>query len=113
MTMQQITLDDIFSALAHEHRREIVLALGYRPHSISSLAEMRGLSLPAIHKHVTGLERAGFVQRRKVGRTNYLALRRDGLRAAQTWLSQFHTDWGHDDETLDNYADHLTKGEEQ
>ena len=40
MTMQQITLDDIFSALAHEHRREIVLALGYRPHSISSLAEI-------------------------------------------------------------------------
>ncbi len=113
MAKHHTTLDDVFSALANEHRREIVLALGYRPHSISSLAEMRGLSLPAIHKHVTGLEQAGFVQRRKVGRTNYLALRRDGLRAADTWLGQFHTDWGHDDETLENYVEYLTRGEDQ
>lgn len=113
MTTPHTTLDDVFLALANEHRREIVLALGYRPRSISSLAETRGLSLPAIHKHVTRLEQAGIVQRRKVGRTNYLALRRDGLRVAQTWLGQFHTDWGHDDETLDNYTEYLTRGEDR
>jgi len=107
MTDPKVQLDTALTALANEHRRAIIEALGLQPHSISRLAEMRGLSLPAIHKHITVLEEAGIVNRRKTGRTNYLALRRDGLQAAQEWLGQFHTYWGSDKETLENYVAHL------
>ncbi|MSP22482.1 MAG: ArsR family transcriptional regulator [Dehalococcoidia bacterium] len=83
-------LDELFEALAHKHRREIVRALSLRPSSISQLAAMRGLSLPAMHKHVRVLEAAEFVSRRKMGRTTFLTLNREALRRLQGWLGQFH-----------------------
>ncbi len=43
-------LDGLFGALANGHRREMVRLLGLQPHSISRLADIRGLSLPAINK---------------------------------------------------------------
>lgn len=102
-------MDLVFEALANRHRREIVRALGLQPNSISHLALMRGLSLPAIHKHIAVLEDAGLVTRRKVGRTNFLTLDRTSLAGLQGWLSQFHTYWGTQQETLDNYESFLTR----
>ena len=58
-------LDLIFDALANEHRREIIYSLSLHPSSISQLASMQGLSLPAIHKHIKMLEIAGIVIRKK------------------------------------------------
>ena len=100
-------LDQVFAAMANEHRRAMVLALALRPHSISELADQRGLSLPAIHKHVRVLADAGMVLRRKSGRTNWLALRRAPLRELQEWTEQFNPWWGTDEETLENFAEHL------
>ncbi len=100
-------LDRVFEAFANKHRREIVYVLGLQPHSISQLAEMRGLSLPAIHKHIKVLEEADMVVRRKIGRTNFLTLNRKSLRDVQEWLAQFQTHWGHEAETLENYARYL------
>lgn len=102
-------LSRVFDALANSHRREMVHALAVQPRSISELADQRGLSLPAIHKHIRVLEAAGMVQRRKAGRTNYLAIERGPLRSLQRWVEQFHPDWGSDSEALDNYVAHLTK----
>ena len=100
-------LDALFSALASRHRREIIHALALQPHTISQLAELRGLSLPAIHKHIVILEDAGLVTRRKAGRTTHLALERHSLRALQYWLSEFHAYWGTGQETLENYEPFL------
>ncbi len=101
-------LDTVLEALANEHRREIIYALSLQPHSISQLASMRGLSLPAIHKHIKVLERGGMIMRKKIGRTNFLALNRDSLRCLQDWLMQFHTYWGNEEETLENYVHYLS-----
>lgn len=103
-------LDAVFAALANEHRRRMIYALALQPMSISELAEMRGLSLPAIHKHIRVLEDAGLLIRRKVGRTNFLALGRQPLRDLQEWVVEFHPYWGSDAETLENYIQHLDKG---
>ena len=100
-------LDTVFDAFANKHRREIVYLLGMQPHSISQLAELRGLSLPAIHKHIKVLEEADMVSRKKTGRTNFLTLNRKSLRGLQDWLAQFHTHWGSEKETLENYARYL------
>ena len=102
-------LDDVLEALANKHRREMVYVLGLQPCAISQLAEMRQLSLPAIHKHVKILENAGLVTRKKTGRTTYLTLDRAALRSLQQWLAQFHTYWGSDDESLANYTDYLNR----
>jgi DNA-binding transcriptional ArsR family regulator len=102
-------LSRVFDALANEHRREIMRLLALQPRSISQLAELRGLSLPAIHKHVRVLEEAAMVSRRKLGRTNFLALERGPLGRLQTWTGQFNPWWGTDGETLENYADALNR----
>jgi DNA-binding transcriptional ArsR family regulator len=102
-------LSKVFEALANEHRREIVLLLALQPRSISQLAQIRGLTLPAIHKHIGVLESAELVSRRKVGRTTYLALRREPLLGLQGWTSQLNPAWGTDMETLTNYTESLTR----
>ena len=100
-------LSPVFEALASEHRREIIHLLAIPPRSIRQLAELRGLSLPAIHKHVRVLEEAAMVRRRKLGRTNFLAIEREPLRRLQGWVDEFHPWWGTDGETLGNYVRYL------
>ena len=70
---------------------------------------MQGLSLPAIHKHIKILENADMIIRKKIGRTNFLALNRESLRGLQDWLMQYHTYWGSNEETLENYAQYLNR----
>lgn len=101
-------LDRLFAALANRHRREMVQLLSLQPYSISRLADLRGLSLPAMNKHVRVLAEAGAVQRRKFGRTTFLALDRTSLLSLQRWLAQYHAYWGSDRETLENYETFLT-----
>jgi DNA-binding transcriptional ArsR family regulator len=100
-------LDQVLEALGNPHRREIVFLLGLQPWGVSQLAQKRGLSLPAIHKHIKILEEAGLVSRRKHGRTTYLTLNRQPLVLLQTWVSQFHPYWGSDQASYENYARHL------
>ncbi|HEY5891303.1 MAG TPA: metalloregulator ArsR/SmtB family transcription factor [Acidimicrobiia bacterium] len=104
-------LDATFNALANEHRRQIIHALALHPWSIGDLAEQRGLSLQAIHKHVKVLEEADLIKRNKYGRTNFLAIRRGALAGLQAWASEFHTYWGDDDESLGNYVGFLERKE--
>ncbi|MEQ1872544.1 MAG: metalloregulator ArsR/SmtB family transcription factor [Ilumatobacteraceae bacterium] len=107
MAPESNDLDAIFEALANKHRRAIVYAVGLQPFSITQLAEMRDLSLPAIHKHIKILESAGLVVRRKMGRTNFLTLDPRSVQVLQDWLQQYHTYWGSAEASFANYASHL------
>ncbi len=100
-------LDQVLEAVANPHRRDILRVLGLQPAAINQLAQLRGLSLPAIHKHVKVLEQAGLITRRKHGRTTYLTLNRRPLARLQEWVGQFHPYWGSDEATYENYARHL------
>lgn len=102
-------LDNILEALGNQHRREIIYVLSLQPCSISQLADMRGLSLPAIHKHIQVLEKGDMIIRKKIGRSNVLTLNRKSLRVIQDWLMQYHTYWGSNEETLENYAEYLDR----
>ena len=104
-------LDHVFEALANKHRREIIYVLSLQPCAISKLATMRNLSLPAIHKHIEILEKGGLILRKKIGQTNFLSLNRAGLRGLQEWVMQYHTYWGNEEATLENYADYLRRDE--
>ncbi len=96
-------LDDIFEAMAHQKRRGIINTLAYRPATVSQLAKEQQLSLPAMHKHIRLLEKAKLIQRKKVGRTNFVAFNRATMQQAQDWIMQYNTAWGSDNETLENY----------
>ncbi|HSX17360.1 MAG TPA: winged helix-turn-helix domain-containing protein [Patescibacteria group bacterium] len=102
-------LDAVFIALGNHKRRGILTTLSFRPATVSQLAEEHELSLAAIHRHIRVLEEAQLIQRRKVGRTNFVALRRALLAATQAWMAQYRTEWGNDSETLENYIAELSK----
>lgn len=90
-TQEPQDLDNVFEALANKHRREIIYIVSLGPCSISKLAFLRNLSLPAIHKHIEILEKGGMVTRRKIGQTNFLTLNRASLRGLQDWLMRFQS----------------------
>jgi DNA-binding transcriptional ArsR family regulator len=102
-------LDAVLAALANGHRREMVSLVALQPWSISALARERGLTLPAMNKHVNVLEKAGLVGRRKIGRTTFLTLDRTSIRDLQAWVMRFHAYWGTDKESLENYEASLAR----
>ena|SRR2546423_10560877 len=103
------SLDQVFTALANRDRREIVYTLGLQPASIAQLADQQQMSLPAIHRHIRMLEQAKLVQRKKVGKTNFLALNRSALLLMQDWVAQYKAYWGTNEETLENYVARIQK----
>ena len=100
-------LDAVFSALADATRRGMLERLSRGEASVSQLAEPFGVSLPAIHKHLRVLERAGFIAHEKRGRVRHIRLttrrgrRCEGrqridlrpLREAGDWLARFEARW--------------------
>lgn len=102
-------LDLVFTALANKDRREIVYSLGLKPASISQLAEQQNMSLPAIHRHIGVLEQSKLIQRKKVGKTNFLALDRTTLLRLQNWITQYQAYWGSNHESLENYVASIQK----
>lgn len=100
---QESNLNNILGALSNDKRRGMVSDLALRPATVKQLANYYGLSLPAIHKHIRILEDAGLIERRKVGRTNFIALNRRGLQELQAYAMQFNTSWGNGQESLENY----------
>jgi DNA-binding transcriptional ArsR family regulator len=108
VTADDGALDQVLEAVANPHRRDMVRVLGLQPCAINELAQMRALSLPAIHKHLKVLEGAGLISRRKQGRTTYLTLNRRPLTQLQEWVNQFHPYWGADEASYENYARHLS-----
>ena len=104
MKQESKHLDAVFTALANKHRRAITYRLSLQPSSISELAKVLKLSLPAIHKHIRVLEEAKLLQRKKSGRCNFLALNRDALTALREWIESYHSYWGTNAESLKNYV---------
>ena len=102
-------LDSILDALANQKRRGIIHDLSLQPLSVGKLASYQSLSLPAIHKHIKILENANLISKRKVGRTNFVTLNTQTLGLAKAWVSQYHTEWGGSNATLDNYISRMNE----
>ena len=97
-------LDVVLDALANQKRRGIIHDLSLTPATVKYLAGRHGLTLPAIHKHIRILEDAKLIVRKKVGRTNFVALNPKTLGLAQKWITQYQTGWGSAQASLENYV---------
>jgi DNA-binding transcriptional ArsR family regulator len=100
-------LDNVLDALANQKRRGIIHSLSLQPATVGQLAQRFELSLPAIHKHIRTLENADLIARKKVGRTNFVALNGATLNLAQGWITQYQTQWGSPKATLENYISRM------
>jgi DNA-binding transcriptional ArsR family regulator len=84
---------DIFSAIAHPIRREIldVLSDGDRP--VFALAERFRVSVPAISQHLAVLRAASLVGEHRAGRRRIYRLKPDPLREVSRWLARYERVW--------------------
>lgn len=81
-------LEKVFAALASQHRQDIIYLLSFQAYSITGLAELLELSLPALHKHVKILEESKIISRQKISRTNFLTLNRNTLNLIKKWFEE-------------------------
>jgi DNA-binding transcriptional ArsR family regulator len=85
--------NDVFSALAHPLRREIVERLSSGPATVGEVTRDFGVSKPTISRHLKTLEEAGVVSRVIAGRNHRLALRPDTLAEASGWIESQRRRW--------------------
>src|SRR3954466_14295478 len=75
-------LDQVFRALAHPVRREILGRIGTEERSISDLAAPFDMTLEAVSQHVRVLERAKLLRRTRQGRAHRCRMNPAPLRDA-------------------------------
>ncbi len=87
-------LDRTFAALADPTRRALIARLRDEPDlSISELAQPHRVTLQAVIKHLSVLEGAGLVKRRKTGRTVRCRLTALPMADASHWLERYEQFW--------------------
>lgn len=87
-------LDELFGALSSSPRRTIIerLADGRRA-AVGEIANEFLISLPAISRHLTVLERCGMLKRETQGRIHYISLDVRGLDASAHWIETTRGFW--------------------
>ena len=70
---------------------------------MKELAAPFEMSLPAISKHLTVLERAGLLRRHKIGRVHRCQLVGNPLGEAAGWLMAYQPFWDSKLDALDDY----------
>jgi DNA-binding transcriptional ArsR family regulator len=109
MVNQNITtLDKTFGALADPTRRAILSRLTQGTATVTELAEPFAMSLPAVSKHLTVLEKAGLLTRRRQGRIHYLTLNAAPLKEAAHWITLYEQFWEGQLDALANFLEEET-----
>jgi DNA-binding transcriptional ArsR family regulator len=86
-------LDQVFRALAHPVRRQILGRMGSGERTISELAEPFDMTLEAVSQHVRVLERAKLLRRTRQGREHRCRLDSAPLRDAGAVLVKLAGFW--------------------
>jgi DNA-binding transcriptional ArsR family regulator len=94
---------DTFTALADPTRRAILATLAGGTRTISDLAAPLPMSLVAVSKHISVLERAGLVSRTRSGRSQVCALTAGPLGEAAAWLDTYRQFWTGQFDALERY----------
>ena len=96
-------LSATFAALADPTRRAILERLAQGDATVGELAEPFAMTLPAISKHVSVLERAGLVTKDRDGQRRHCRITATPLRSATSWLEEYRRHWEANLDSLDAY----------
>jgi DNA-binding transcriptional ArsR family regulator len=103
-------LDRTLTALADPTRRAILRQLSRGETRVTDVAKPFAISLNSVSKHITALERANLVTRRKAGREHWLSFNRKPLDEAANWIEAQRTFWN---DRLDALERELNKEDEE
>jgi DNA-binding transcriptional ArsR family regulator len=96
----------VFGALADPTRRAILARLSQGEASVGELAKPHDMSLAAVSKHITVLEAAGLIGRKKDAQYSYCTLVAGPLGDLQGWLDDYRKFW---DANLDQFEAYLAE----
>ena len=99
---------DIFTAIAHPVRRQILDRLAESDASVSRLAEPFGMTRPAISQHLRILRDVGLVSEARHGREHRYRLQPDRLYEVQAWMHKYQHFWPNRLEALGGYLERTT-----
>jgi len=99
-------MDRLFNALAEPFRRAVVLSLVHGEQTLTTLAAPFCLTMPAVMKHISVLERAGLIKTEKRGRARYCRLKPERLAIAGDWITDATNFWT---QRLESLAIHLER----
>jgi DNA-binding transcriptional ArsR family regulator len=100
--MDQLT--DVFTAISHPTRRAIIGQLAAGPARFTDIAKPFDTALNSVTKHLKLLERAGLIERKKLGREVFISFRGEPLRDVAEWVHEYEQFWN---ERLDQFEQHF------
>ena len=104
-------LSVVFAALADPTRRAILARLASGDADVSELMKPFDLRQPTISKHLSVLERAGLVVRKRDAQRRPRTLAAVPLRDVADWIEPFRRFWEQKFASLDGYLNDLQKKE--
>ena len=103
--------NDIFRALAHPLRREVVERLSGGAATVGEVTRDFGVSKPTISRHLKLLQEAGDVSRVVDGRNHRLALRPEALAETSGWIETQRARWERLFDVVGEYLEERKEGE--
>src|SRR5438067_11683925 len=103
-------IEVVFHALSDANRRAMIDRLLDGPASVSELARLLTISLPAVVQHLHVLEASGVVRSHKVGRVRTCEIEPLALSTAERWISERRATW---EARLDRLGEFLAAGTDE
>jgi DNA-binding transcriptional ArsR family regulator len=103
-------LSQIFGCLADPTRRAILARLAQGSVSVGELAEPFAMSMPAVSKHLSVLERAGLIEREREGQWRRCVLKAAPLKNAHAWIGDYARFWEGALDRMEKYLEELQAG---
>ncbi len=100
-------LSTTFAALADPTRRAILERLASGDATVGELAEPFAMTMPAISKHLSVLERAGLITKSRDGQRRNCRITATPLKNATSWLNEYRRHWEANLENLDDYLNRI------
>lgn len=104
---------DVFTAIAHPVRRQILDRLIQGEMTVNHLAQPFAVSRPAISQHLAILMESGLVSKEVRGREHYYRLRPENLNEVREWITHFERFWPEKLDALGDYLNRLAADENE
>jgi DNA-binding transcriptional ArsR family regulator len=93
MVESNYALNLIFGALADATRRDILKRVSRQEQTIGELAQPYAMSLAAIAKHISVLEKAGLITKHRSGKEKVVWIQPAAIEVAAAHISEYERVW--------------------
>ena len=109
MVEQAYQLNAVFGSLSHPTRRDILKRVAKQSLSVSEIASCYGLTFAGIAKHLSILDRAKLITKKRQGKEQIVSLSPPALAFANDYLQNFSKLWEGRLDSLDTYLKTINK----